>query len=89
MKAANLGGIALSGLESSQGFIRVFWSKVEMESKLKAIMENVYMICRDTAIDLNQPGIYNINLFSNVIMLIFQVTLTLELTLQLLKKLLN
>jgi len=31
-----------------------------MESKLKAIMENVYMICRDTAIDLNQPGDLNL-----------------------------
>lgn len=55
-KLAGLGGIAMSALESSQNSTRVFWTKPEIEEKLKVIMENVYKSTRDIAKDMGRPN---------------------------------
>ncbi|MBP2656831.1 MAG: NADP-specific glutamate dehydrogenase [Firmicutes bacterium] len=41
-KAANAGGVAVSGLEMSQNSMRLAWSFEEVDAKLKAIMLNIY-----------------------------------------------
>src|SRR5690606_4784586 len=40
-KAANAGGVAVSGLEMSQNSQRFSWSAEEVDSKLKAIMKQI------------------------------------------------
>ena len=40
-KAANAGGVAVSGLEMSQNSYRLSWTFEEVDSKLKAIMESI------------------------------------------------
>ncbi|MBK5201745.1 MAG: NADP-specific glutamate dehydrogenase [Spirochaetaceae bacterium] len=41
-KAANAGGVAVSGLEMSQNSERLSWTKENVDAKLKDIMENIY-----------------------------------------------
>ena len=41
-KAANAGGVAVSGLEMSQNSERLSWTFEEVDAKLKGIMENIY-----------------------------------------------
>lgn len=41
-KAANAGGVAVSGLEMSQNSMRLSWTKEEVDSKLKEIMSNIF-----------------------------------------------
>lgn len=42
-KASNAGGVATSGLEMTQNSIRMSWSFEEVDNKLKAIMENIFL----------------------------------------------
>jgi len=49
-KAANCGGVAVSGLEMAQNSQRLQWSPEEVDAKLKDIMKNCYDICYDTAL---------------------------------------
>jgi glutamate dehydrogenase (NADP+) len=44
-KASNAGGVAVSGLEMSQNSIRLYWTKDEVESKLKWIMQRIHEQC--------------------------------------------
>ena len=44
-KAANAGGVAVSGLEQSQNAIRMFWSRQEVDEKLQGIMANIHDKC--------------------------------------------
>ena len=44
-KAANAGGVAVSGLEMSQNSMRIQWNKKEVDSKLKEIMNNIHKQC--------------------------------------------
>ena len=44
-KAANAGGVAVSGLEMSQNSQRYAWTRDEVDSKLKAIMKDIHKIC--------------------------------------------
>ena len=44
-KAANAGGVAVSGLEMSQNSLRTSWTKDEVEEKLKIIMKNIHNAC--------------------------------------------
>jgi len=44
-KAANAGGVAVSGLEMSQNSQRLSWTYEEIETKLKTIMENIHTQC--------------------------------------------
>ncbi|WP_425495250.1 NADP-specific glutamate dehydrogenase [Paenibacillus tengchongensis] len=41
-KAANAGGVAVSGLEMSQNSMRLAWSFEEVDEKLQQIMKNIY-----------------------------------------------
>mgnify|MGYP000635658745 CR=1 FL=1 len=44
-KAANAGGVAVSGLEMSQNSMRLNWSREEVDDKLKDIMKNIHSQC--------------------------------------------
>ncbi|MBW6533954.1 MAG: NADP-specific glutamate dehydrogenase [Mariniphaga sp.] len=44
-KAANAGGVAVSGLEMSQNSIRLSWTREEVDEKLKSIMTNIHSMC--------------------------------------------
>lgn len=44
-KAANAGGVAVSGLEQSQNSLRVSWTREEVDEKLKVIMANIHEKC--------------------------------------------
>ena len=44
-KAANAGGVAVSGLEMSQNSSRLSWSEEEMRKHLKSIMLNIHEKC--------------------------------------------
>lgn len=41
-KAANAGGVAVSGLEMSQNSMRMSWSREEVDQKLRVIMHNIH-----------------------------------------------
>jgi len=44
-KAANAGGVAVSGLEQSQNALRVSWSRSEVNEKLESLMKNIHLQC--------------------------------------------
>ncbi len=44
-KAANAGGVSVSGLEMTQNSERLNWSKEEVDEKLKSIMKNIHESC--------------------------------------------
>ena len=44
-KAANAGGVAVSGLEMSQNSLRLSWSQKEVDEKLLNIMKNIHSKC--------------------------------------------
>ena len=44
-KAANAGGVAVSGLEMSQNSMRISWTREEVDSKLKDIMNSIHSSC--------------------------------------------
>ena len=44
-KAANAGGVSVSGLEMSQNSERLSWTSEEVDSRLHAIMENTHQNC--------------------------------------------
>ncbi|WP_150303126.1 NADP-specific glutamate dehydrogenase [Pseudomonas saliphila] len=46
-KAANAGGVAVSGLEMSQNAIRTNWSCEEVDDKLKTIMKSIHNACEE------------------------------------------
>jgi glutamate dehydrogenase (NADP+) len=44
-KASNAGGVATSGLEMSQNSLRMNWSREEVDTKLKTIMNDIHSQC--------------------------------------------
>ena len=44
-KAANAGGVAVSGLEQSQNALRLSWSRSEVDTRLQAIMHDIHKKC--------------------------------------------
>ena len=44
-KAANAGGVAVSGLEMSQNAMRLAWSDTEVDSRLHDIMQSIHAAC--------------------------------------------
>jgi glutamate dehydrogenase (NADP+) len=48
-KAANAGGVSVSGLEQSQNAMRVNWTAKEVDNKLQEIMEDIHKRCVDNA----------------------------------------
>ena len=57
-KAANAGGVAVSGLEMAQNSIRLTWTREEVDNRLKLIMKNIHQSCLDTAEEYGVPGNY-------------------------------
>jgi glutamate dehydrogenase (NADP+) len=52
-KASNAGGVAVSGLEMSQNSIRMYWTKEEVEGRLRVIMQNIHEQCRQYGKSVN------------------------------------
>ncbi len=48
-KAANAGGVATSALEMAQNSQRVYWSREEVDGRLKGIMEDIHKSARHAA----------------------------------------
>ncbi len=48
-KAANAGGVAVSGLEMSQNSMRLKWSREEVDNKLREIMKAIHRQCMEAA----------------------------------------
>jgi glutamate dehydrogenase/leucine dehydrogenase len=44
-KAANAGGVAVSGLEMSQNSLRLSWTREEVDSRLQTIMKDIHETC--------------------------------------------
>ena len=44
-KAANAGGVAVSGLEQSQNALRLSWSREEVDTRLQKIMKEIHESC--------------------------------------------
>ena len=55
-KAANAGGVAVSGLEMSQNSERLSWTFEEVDERLKGIMANIYQAASDAAEQAGAPG---------------------------------
>ena len=50
-KASNAGGVAVSGLEMAQNSLRYNWTREEVDSKLKNIMEDIHNSCLEYGLD--------------------------------------
>ena len=57
-KAANAGGVAVSGLEMSQNSQRLTWTKEEVDQKLLWIMKSIHKQCLDAAEAYGKRGDY-------------------------------
>ncbi|MFV2072333.1 MAG: NADP-specific glutamate dehydrogenase [Thermoanaerobaculales bacterium] len=57
-KAANAGGVAVSGLEMSQNSMRLAWTREEVDNRLRDIMSRIHEACVTTAAEFDQPGNY-------------------------------
>ena len=55
-KAANAGGVAVSGLEMSQNAEHLSWTFEEVDSKLQDIMESIYTAASEAATTYGHPG---------------------------------
>lgn len=63
-KAANAGGVMVSGFEMSQNSMRLAWTFEEVDQKLKQQMENIYLAVYDCATHYGNP--YNTVLGANI-----------------------
>jgi len=57
-KAANAGGVAVSGLEMSQNGMRLNWPREEVDARLKGIMKSIHHSCTDASEKYGKPGNY-------------------------------
>ena len=57
-KAANAGGVAVSGLEMSQNSMRYPWTREEVDNRLHIIMKSIHKTCVDIADRFGTPGNY-------------------------------
>ncbi len=57
-KAANAGGVAVSGLEMAQNSMRLSWPRKEVDDRLKQIMKSIHRTCLDAADEYGTPGNY-------------------------------
>ncbi len=57
-KAANAGGVAVSGLEMAQNSMRLHWPKAEVEERLRMIMKNIHKSCLEAAEKYGSPYNY-------------------------------
>lgn len=64
-KAANCGGVMVSGFEMSQNSMHLNWSFEEVDQKLKANMENIFLSINKIATEYNNP--YNTVMGANIL----------------------
>ncbi len=57
-KAANAGGVAVSGLEMAQNSMRLSWPAEEVDARLKQIMKSIHHTCVDAAAAYGSEGNY-------------------------------
>jgi glutamate dehydrogenase (NADP+) len=57
-KAANAGGVAVSGLEMAQNSMRYGWTREEVDNRLHLIMKSIHQACVETAARFGSPGNY-------------------------------
>jgi glutamate dehydrogenase (NADP+) len=57
-KAANAGGVAVSGLEMAQNSMRYGWTRKEVDDRLQLIMSSIHEACVTTAERFGTPGNY-------------------------------
>jgi glutamate dehydrogenase (NADP+) len=57
-KAANAGGVSVSGLEMTQNSMRLAWTREEVDDRLKLIMKSIHQTCLDAAAQYSMPGNY-------------------------------
>ena len=57
-KAANAGGVSVSGLEMTQNSMRLSWTRQEVDDRLKLIMKTIHKVCMDTAQTYGKPFNY-------------------------------
>ncbi len=57
-KAANAGGVAVSGLEMAQNSMRYGWTREEVDSRLRLIMKSIHHACVETADRFGVKGNY-------------------------------
>ncbi len=57
-KAANAGGVAVSGLEMSQNSLRLSWTREEVDNRLHGIMKSIHQACVEAAEAYGVPGNY-------------------------------
>jgi len=57
-KAANAGGVAVSGLEMAQNSMRLSWPREEVDGRLRIIMKCIHKTCLDAAEEYGRPGNY-------------------------------
>ena len=57
-KAANAGGVAVSGLEMAQNSMRLSWPRQEVEQRLQHIMKSIHRTCLESAEKYGTPGNY-------------------------------
>jgi glutamate dehydrogenase (NADP+) len=55
-KAANAGGVAVSGLEMSQNSMRLPWPRAEVDQRLRQIMATIHKNAWNAAAEYDQPG---------------------------------
>ena len=57
-KAANAGGVSVSGLEMTQNSMRLVWTREEVDDRLKLIMKTIHSTCMDAAERYGAAGNY-------------------------------
>ena len=57
-KAANAGGVAVSGLEMTQNSMRLPWNREEVDNRLQMIMKEIHSTCVQMADRFGTPGNY-------------------------------
>ena len=57
-KAANAGGVAVSGLEMSQNSLRLSWTREEVDERLHGIMTSIHKASLETSLEFGDPGNY-------------------------------
>ncbi|HVO83900.1 MAG TPA: NADP-specific glutamate dehydrogenase [Syntrophobacteria bacterium] len=57
-KAANAGGVSVSGLEMTQNSMRLNWTREEVDARLRVIMKTIHQTCLEAAVQYGAPGNY-------------------------------
>jgi glutamate dehydrogenase (NADP+) len=57
-KAANAGGVSVSGLEMTQNSMRLAWTREEVDNRLRMIMKSIHQTALEAAAQYGTPGNY-------------------------------